>query len=325
MLLPPTGFSWIAVALASSSVSARRTGSVIPDGETGRRTRRRGRAAGTRPGRPGCRRCPRSGCQAADGHQSREHPTARTRQVAMPGNATAELTAAAQTAKSARRMRTPAASTFLFRYHPERRGSGERTHTPRRSERLVLILQCRLAGTPDWQICHDRHGCMTPVAACDDPPRAWRADVPLASRCPRHPVRTQAGRYSVGPRRAAKPVAAPAGPALSAADIAAHYGQRPPHEGEQAAVTTVGRGDPVISGTPARRPAPATGGLPLHGLDDIKSTRVRHDPPSPAQSCPVTEPPPAQTPAPPTRHGPATSDGAGRIFLPQIRSRQRRP
>jgi hypothetical protein len=26
----------------------------------------------------------------------------------------------------------------------------------RRSERLVLILQCRLAGTPDWQICHDR-------------------------------------------------------------------------------------------------------------------------------------------------------------------------
>ena len=34
-------------------------------------------------------------------------------------------------------------------------GCGDRAHC-RRAERLVLILQCHLAGTPDWQICHDR-------------------------------------------------------------------------------------------------------------------------------------------------------------------------
>lgn len=123
-----------------------------------------------------------------------------------------------------------------------------------------------------------------PFCRCDDPQRAQRAGIPIASRCSRHPVRTQAGRYSVGRRRAAKPVAVPASPSMSAADVAAHYGQRPPHEGEHAAVTTAGRGDPVISGTPARRRAPATGGRPLHGLDDIKGTRVRHDLPSPPAS-----------------------------------------
>jgi len=40
-----------------------------PDGETNRRSRCRGRAAEPRPGRSGCRRCPRSGFLAGDGHQ----------------------------------------------------------------------------------------------------------------------------------------------------------------------------------------------------------------------------------------------------------------
>ena len=155
-------------------------------------------------------------------------------------------------------------------------------------------------------------------AACDDPQSAQRAGVPIASRCPRHPVRTQAGRYSVGRRRAAKPVTVPAGPSLSAADVAAHYGQRPPHEGEHAAVTTAGRGDPVISGTPARRPAPATGGRPLHGRDDIKGTRARHDLPSPGQSCPVTEPPPGhQRPRHPRVTGPPPATAQGGSSSPR--------
>lgn len=90
-------------------------------------------------------------------------------------------------------------------------------------------------------------------------------------------------------------MAAPASPTLSAAD-SAHYGQHPLHEGEHAAISMVSSRVPVINGTPARHPAPATGSIPLHGLDDIKSTRVRHDAPSPSQFCPVTEPPPGKRP-----------------------------
>jgi hypothetical protein len=48
-----------------------------------------------RPGRSGCRRCPRSGSRAANGHQPRIIQRARTRQAAVPGNAAAEPAAAA--------------------------------------------------------------------------------------------------------------------------------------------------------------------------------------------------------------------------------------
>ena len=107
-------------------------------------------------------------------------------------------------------------------------------------------------------------------------------------------------------------MAAPASPALSAADIAAHYGQHPLHEGGHAAISTVSSGVSVISGTPARHPAPAAGSIPLHGLDDIKSTRVRHDAPSPGQILPRYWAAAWANARATHGHGPATSDGAGR-------------
>ena len=117
---------------------------------------------------------------------------------------------------------------------------------------------------------------------------------------------------------------APASPAVSAADITAQYGQRPLHQEEHSAISTVSSRVPVISGTLARHPAPATGSMPVHGFDDIKSTRARHDAPSLARSAPLLSRRLGKRPRYP-RRGPATSDGTGRVFLPQIRSRQRRP
>ena len=154
---------------------------------------------------------------------------------------------------------------------------------------------------------------MTPVACMAT---GAAPDAPLlhatthGQQYPRCPVHTQAGGYSVRRRRAAKPVAAPASPTLSAADIA-RYGQHPPHEGEHAAISMVSSRVPVINGTPARHPAPATGSIPLHGLDDIKSTRVRHDAPSPGQFCPVTEPPPGKRPRHPRVTGPPPATAQG--------------
>jgi hypothetical protein len=98
-----------------------------PDGETDRRSRRRGRAAGTRPGRsdaasvldldpgpemgtsPGSSSGPEPGGRPCLGTPRRSRPP-RSRP---PGR---------------RRMRLPGASIFLFRHHAERRGRSGRTH-----------------------------------------------------------------------------------------------------------------------------------------------------------------------------------------------------
>jgi hypothetical protein len=96
------------MALAPPSASAPRTGSVLLAAKliAGHD------AEGTRPRRSGCRRCPRSGSRAGDGHQPRIIQRVRTRQAARPGNAAAELVAAAQAARAqedavARNVRVP--------------------------------------------------------------------------------------------------------------------------------------------------------------------------------------------------------------------------
>src|SRR5262252_7401567 len=111
-------------------------------------------------------------------------------------------------------------------------------------------------------------GRTTPAAARTPGGRAH------SQQCPRHPVHTQAGGYSVRWRRAAKPVAAPASPAQGAADVAAHYGQHSPDEGEYAAIKTANSRGLMSNGTPARHPAPATRSRLFHGLDDIKGTQT---------------------------------------------------
>jgi len=80
-----------------------------PEGEADRRWRCRMWAARTPPGRYGRRRRLGSVCQTGDGHQ----PETADRQAAMPGNATADLTSAAQTIKGAGRIRLPGASTSI--------------------------------------------------------------------------------------------------------------------------------------------------------------------------------------------------------------------
>jgi hypothetical protein len=90
----------IAMALAPPSAGACHTGSVIltakliagHDAESERRE--------SRPRRSGCRRCPRSGSPAGDGHQPRIIQRAGTRKAAMPGNAAAEPAAAAQATRA---------------------------------------------------------------------------------------------------------------------------------------------------------------------------------------------------------------------------------
>jgi len=69
-------------------------------------------------------------------------------------------------------------------------------------------------------------------------------------------------------------VAAQARWAVSAADVAVHHGQHPPREGEYAATKTASSGDPMVNGTPAWHPVPATRSISVHGLDDIKGTQA---------------------------------------------------
>ena len=83
-----------------------------------------------------------------------------------------------------------------------------------------------------------------------------------------------AGGYLVRRRCTAKPVAAQARSAASAADVAVHHGQRPPRGGEYAATKTASSGDPMISGAPAWHPVPATRSISVPGLDDIKGTHA---------------------------------------------------
>src|SRR5215470_17007771 len=133
-------------------------------------------------------------------------------------------------------------------------------------------------------------GRATPAAARTPGGRAH------SQRCPRHPVHTQASGYSLRWRRAAKPVAAPASSAQGAADVAAHYGQHPPHKGEHAAIETASSRGLMISGTPAPHPAPATRSRLFHGLDDIKGTQTRHDAPFPRPALLRTGPSPGHRP-----------------------------
>ena len=88
------------MALASPSAGACRAGSVILTAELIAGHDAEGERRQPRPGRSGCRRCPRSGSRAEDGHQPRIIQRARTGQAAMPGNAAAELAAAAQAARA---------------------------------------------------------------------------------------------------------------------------------------------------------------------------------------------------------------------------------
>jgi hypothetical protein len=142
-LLPPTGSPRIARALASPSASARRTGSVILTAKPIAGHDAKGERREPRPGRSGCRRCPRSGSRAGDGHQSRIIQRARTRQAAQPGNAAAEPAATAQAARRGR-MRLPGTSASLFRRHAERRGRSGRTHAdPPNLEPESGCLRCK--------------------------------------------------------------------------------------------------------------------------------------------------------------------------------------
>ncbi len=121
-LMPPTGSPRIAMALASPSASARRIGVRHPDGETDRRSRRRGRAAGT-PARtvrmppmssiwiPG----PEMGTSpgSSSGLEPGRRPNPGTPQRSRPPR---------PRPPGRRRMRLPGTSASLFRRNAERRG-----------------------------------------------------------------------------------------------------------------------------------------------------------------------------------------------------------
>jgi hypothetical protein len=129
-----------------------------------------------------------------------------------------------------------------------------------------------------------------------------------------------AGRCSVGLRRYAEPGTAPAGPAVSAADPAAHRGQHPPRAHAHAPAGTAHRGSPVSTGPP---PGAAARGRLFDGPDEIQRTRARHDEPSPASPAPS----PCRRPCARTVSASraAASDGTRRVFLLPIRSGQHRP
>src|SRR5262249_38762771 len=86
---------------------------------------------------------------------------------------------------------------------------------------------------------------------------------PLAPRRPEAGATPPRGRRP--PRRGGPPRSPPRG----AADVGPHNGPHPPHEGEHAAIETASSRGLMISGTPARHPAPATRSRLFHGLDDI--------------------------------------------------------
>jgi len=107
-------------ALAPLFAAACRTGSVILAAKPIASHRAEGERRESWPGRSGCRRCPRSGFRAGDGHQPWVIQRSGTRQAAMPGNAMAEPAAAAQTTRA--QEDTAARSVHpLSRHHAERR------------------------------------------------------------------------------------------------------------------------------------------------------------------------------------------------------------
>ena len=125
--LPPTGSSGLPMALASPSARACRAGSVILTAELIAGHDAEGERRQPRPGRSGCRRCPRSGSRAEDGHQPRIIQRAGPGRRPCPGTPRRSWPPRLRP-PGHRRMRLPGAPIFLFRHHAERRGRSGRTH-----------------------------------------------------------------------------------------------------------------------------------------------------------------------------------------------------
>src|SRR6266536_937684 len=98
-----------------------------PDGETDRRLRRRGRAAETRSGRSGCRRCPRSGSRAEMGTTPGSSSGSGPGRRPSPGTL-GQSRPLRPRPPGRRRMRLPGASIALFGHHAERGGRSGRTY-----------------------------------------------------------------------------------------------------------------------------------------------------------------------------------------------------
>ena len=131
------------------------------------------------------------------------------------------------------------------------------------------------------------------------------------------------GGRSIRPGRAAQP---PAGPARNAVPAAVHRSQHPAHKGEAAALSACPRGA-LAGNRPAGRHTghvlpSSPRGDPVHGPDDVKDTRTRHDAPSPVQFRTHNPGRRRGHPGPPPRTAPARHPRQRRENLPPRNTEQ---